>query len=86
MEINNTNSDYSEIISSVPQGSILGCILFNFSINDLYLFIEMMIIPYDSTLSAQGETVSKLISTLELESNIAIDWKKIHSYLQSLDY
>ena len=45
-----------------------------------------MIIPYDSTLSAQGETVSKLISTLELESNIAIDWEKIHSYLQSLDY
>ena len=36
-----------------------------------------MIIPYESTLSAQGETVSKLLSTLELESNIAIDWKKI---------
>ena len=46
----------------------------------------MMIIPYDSTLSAQGQTVSKLISTLELESNIAIDWEKIHSYLQCLDY
>ena len=31
-----------------------------------------MIIPY--LLSAWGETVSKLIETLESESNIAIDW------------
>ena len=28
----------------------------------------------DNTLSAQGETVSKLIDTLKSESNIAIDW------------
>ena len=28
----------------------------------------------DNTLSAWGETVSKLIETLESESNIAIDW------------
>ena len=28
----------------------------------------------DNTLSAWIETVSKFISTLELESNIAIDW------------
>ena len=28
----------------------------------------------DNTLSAWGETVSKLIDTLEFESNIAFDW------------
>ena len=28
----------------------------------------------DNTLSAWGETVSKLIETLKSESNIAIDW------------
>ena len=28
----------------------------------------------DNTLSVRGETVSKLIDTLESESNIAIDW------------
>ena len=30
--------------------------------------------PGDNTLSARGETVSKLIDVLELQSNIAIDW------------
>ena len=77
VKVNNTYSDYNEIISSVPQGSILGPILFNLSINDLFFFIEvasMHNFADDNTLSAWGETVSKLIETLESESNIAIDW------------
>ena len=41
VKINNTYSDYNEIISGVPQGSILGPILLNLSINDLFSFIEI---------------------------------------------
>ena len=76
-KINNTYSDYNEIISDVPQCSILRPILFNLSINDLFLFIEIYYMhnfPNDNTLSTRGETVSELIDTLESESNIAIDW------------
>ena len=76
VKINNTYSDYNEIISDVPQGSIPRSILFNLSINDLFLFIEifyMHILPDDNTLSTRGETVSELIDSLESESNIAID-------------
>ena len=77
VKINNTYSDYNEIISRVPQGSILGPVFFNLSINDLFFFSEkasMHNFADDNTLSAWGETVSKLIDTLESESNIAIDW------------
>ena len=76
VKINNTYSDYNEIISGVTQGSILGPILFNLSINDLFFFevASMHNFADDNTLSAWGETVSKLIETLESESNIAIDW------------
>ena len=41
VKINNTYSDYNEIISGAPQGSILYPILFNLSINDLFFFIEI---------------------------------------------
>ena len=77
VKINNTYSDYNEIISGVPQGSILGPVFFNLSINDLFFFIEkasMHNLADDNTLSAWGERVSKLIDTLESESNIAIAW------------
>ena len=74
---NNTSCDYNEIISGVPHGSILGPILFNLSIDDLFFFIEiasMHNFADDNNLSAWGETVSKKIDTLQLESNTAIDW------------
>ena len=77
LKINNTYSDYNEIISGIPQGSIFGLVFFNLSINDLFFFIgkaSMHNFADDNTLSAWGETVSKLIDTLESESNVAIDW------------
>ena len=59
VKINNTYSDYNEIISSVPQGSIRGSILFKLSINDSFFFIEiasMHNFADDNTLSALGDT------------------------------
>ena len=60
VKINNTYSDYNEIISSVPQGSIPGSILFKLSINDSFFFIEiasMHNFADDNTLSAWGDTL-----------------------------
>ena len=39
-KINSSYKDWYDIIRSVPQGSILDPLLFDLTINDLFLFIE----------------------------------------------
>ena len=75
--MNNTYSDYNEIIFDLPKSYILRSILFNLSISDLFFFIEITSVNNfsdDNTLSAWGETILKLIHTSESESSIVIDW------------
>ena len=63
-----------EIISGVPQGSILGSNFFKLSSNDLFFFVEKASIRKfadDNSLSAwvqNAENVSDLIAILESES------------------
>ena len=76
MRINNVQSGFEEIISGVPQGSIVKPILFNAFLNDLFYDIENASIHNfaDNTLSCFTKTVKDLIKALKEETQVAINW------------
>ena len=68
------------VISGVPQGSIVGTILFNCFFNDFYYFIKNTNVHN----FADDNTLTTLISILEFESNIAIDWLETNKMIINL--
>ena len=88
VKINNISSEFLNIISGVPQGSIAGPILFNVFINDFFFFIKKASVHNfadDSALSSFAKTVSDLIKTLEDELRAAINWISMNHMIANPD-
>ena len=68
VRINNTHSVFQLLLSEVPQDSMLGPILFNVFINDLYLWItktDLLNFTDDNTISAAERTIETFLQHLK---------------------
>ena len=78
-KLNTGFSKWTEILLGVPQGSVLGPLLFNIYINDLFFLTEKTnVCNYadDTTFYACDSDLQYLISRLKHDSVLAIEWFK----------
>ena len=76
-KINSDFSSWSKLLQGVPQGSILGPLLFNIYINDLFYFItdtDLCNYADDTTLYAADMSLENLLNRLEIEINTSVNW------------
>ena len=79
--VNDTFSSWLVLKNGVPQGSILGPLLFNIFLNDMFYFIKdakMANYADDNTVYTSKNNIEDLLKTLEDETSVIIGWFRIN--------
>ena len=81
-KIGSSYSSWYDIIRGVPQGSILGPLLFNIYINDLFFVIKLSEVcnfADDNTLYSSNKELELVFRNLESDLNNVLAWFNINS-------
>ena len=79
---NGTTSEEAVLTTGVPQGSILGPIIFLMSINDLPLYgslSNISIFADDATESVSAKTVMEVETKLQQKANDIVTWMAVNA-------
>ena len=82
VKIGNTYSEWLQTILGIPQGSILGPLMFNIFLNDLFFFIqetEICNFADDNSLYTSGKCTQEVILSLQRETTNVLNWFKLNS-------
>ena len=77
VKTDNIFSSFQTLLSGIPQGSILGPILFNIFLNDLLTVLKKSQLYNffdDNAISAVSKSTDDLLITLKNESELAVKW------------
>ena len=86
ISINGLFSDWTEVITGVPQDSILGLLLFDILLIDISMFIsKFSLCNYtdDNTLYSTGKDLNQIRRNLEMDFMILEQW--FHEYRMTLN-